>query len=207
MSYTRTKRLVDLVLAVPALVISLPIQAVVAGIIAKRLGRPVLFRQTRPGLTGRPFVLLKFRTMLPVDRAKGLIDDSSRMTDVGRRLRSSSFDELPSLWNVIRGDLSLVGPRPLLVEYLDRYTPEQGRRHDVKPGLTGLAQIAGRNAVNWEQRLALDLDYVRHQSLRLDFKILVSTISLLVRREGITAQGHPTMTKFLGTATHRGDAA
>ena len=204
MRYARTKRLIDLSVAIPALLLSLPVQAVIAGIVAKRLGRPVLFRQTRPGLSGKPFVLFKFRTMLPVDPEMGWTDDHSRMTPLGRRLRASSLDELPSLWNVVRGDLSLVGPRPLLVEYLDRYTPEQMRRHDVKPGLTGLAQVSGRNAVDWDERFSLDLEYVRRQSLQLDLKILVSTISLVVRRDGITAQGHPTMAEFLGAATPPG---
>jgi len=199
MSYDRTKRMLDLAIAVPALLLSLPIQAAVACAIARRLGRPVLFRQPRPGLAGKPFVLLKFRTMRPLDPDRGWIDDDSRMTALGRRLRASSLDELPSLWNVVRGDLSLVGPRPLLVEYLNRYTPEQMRRHDVKPGLTGLAQVSGRNAITWDQKFALDIKYLENQSFRTDIRIILATARSVLRRDGIHATGSQTMPEFLAS--------
>jgi lipopolysaccharide/colanic/teichoic acid biosynthesis glycosyltransferase len=194
----RAKRALDLALAVPALLVSLPVQGVVAVAVARRLGRPVLFRQVRPGLHGEPFELVKFRTMLPVDPERGALDDASRMTDLGRLLRATSLDELPSLWNVVRGDMSLVGPRPLLVQYLERYSPEQARRHEVRPGLTGLAQVSGRNAVSWPQKLALDVDYVDRRSLLLDLRILLRTVSAVLTRRGITAEGEATARPFLG---------
>lgn len=192
----RSKRMLDLVIAVPGLVLSLPVQALIAAAVAARLGRPVLFRQTRPGRHGRPFQIVKFRSMRPLDPSAGLVDDESRLTPFGRVLRSTSLDELPALWNVVRGDMSLVGPRPLLMQYLDRYSPEQACRHDVPPGLTGLAQVAGRNAVSWEERLALDVQYVRSRSLRLDLRILVDTVGLVLRRTGISADGAATMPEF-----------
>lgn len=194
-----TKRSVDLVAAVPALVLSLPLQAVVAVLVARRLGRPVLFRQIRPGLHGRPFELVKFRTMLAEDPAAGRVDDASRMTPFGTFLRSTSLDELPTLWNIVRGDMSLVGPRPLLMRYLPRYTAEQARRHEVRPGLTGLAQVSGRNAIGWDDKLALDVDYVDRHSLRLDLAILWRTVSAVARREGISAAGEATTTEFMGS--------
>jgi lipopolysaccharide/colanic/teichoic acid biosynthesis glycosyltransferase len=194
------KRLLDLAIAVPALLLSLPVQAGVAVAVALRLGRPVLFWQTRPGRDGEPFQMVKFRTMLPADPAAGLVDDASRLTPFGRALRSTSLDELPALWNVIRGDMSLVGPRPLLMEYLSRYSPEQARRHAVPPGLTGLAQVAGRNDLPWEERLRLDVEYTTTRSLRLDLRILARTVVLVCRRTGITAAGAATMPEFLGTA-------
>jgi lipopolysaccharide/colanic/teichoic acid biosynthesis glycosyltransferase len=163
-SYDRTKRAMDVVIAVSLLVLTLPIQAA-ALVIRIRLGSPVLFRQTRPGLHGEPFEMVKFRTMADVDPALGLVDDASRMTDLGRLLRSTSVDELPTLWHVVKGDLSLVGPRPLMMDYLQRYSPEQARRHEVRPGLTGLAQISGRNALSWEDRFRLDVDYVEHHTI------------------------------------------
>lgn len=192
------KRVMDLVVAVPALLLSLPVQAGVAIAVALRLGRPVLFRQTRPGHHGRPFQILKFRSMRPLDPVSGLIDDETRLTRFGRVLRSTSLDELPALWNVVRGDMSMVGPRPLLVLYLERYSQEQARRHEVPPGLTGLAQVAGRNAVSWEERLRLDVQYVTTRSLLLDLRILLATIGLVVQRTGVQAEGAATMPEFLG---------
>jgi lipopolysaccharide/colanic/teichoic acid biosynthesis glycosyltransferase len=196
------KRMFDVVVAVPALLVSLPFQAVVAVAVAIRLGRPVIFRQTRPGLHGVPFEILKFRTMRTMDPAAGLVDDASRLTPFGRALRSSSLDELPTLWNVVRGDMSLVGPRPLLMQYLGRYTPEQARRHQVRPGLTGLAQVSGRNAVSWDDRLRLDVEYVSSHSFGLDLRILARSVGLVLRRTGISAEGAATMSEFLGPA-HR----
>lgn len=199
MAPARVTRLLDLAIAVPALVVSLPVQGVIAVLIARKLGRPVLFRQRRPGLHGRPFELIKFRTMLPPDPAAGRVDDAARMTPFGAALRATSLDELPTLLNVVRGDMSLVGPRPLLMQYLDRYTPEQARRHEVRPGLTGLAQVSGRNAIGWDDKLALDVEYVDHRSLRLDLRILLLTVRQVVRRDGITAPGHVTTTEFMGS--------
>lgn len=196
----RAKRAVDLLIAVPALLISLPVQGAVAIAVAVRLGRPVLFRQTRPGQHGRPFEILKFRSMRLVDPNAGLVDDASRLTRFGRALRSTSLDELPTLWNVVRGDMSLVGPRPLLMHYLDRYSPEQARRHDVPPGLTGLAQVAGRNSVSWEERLRLDVDYAGTRTLLLDLEILAATVGIVLRRSGINAADSATMPEFEGAA-------
>jgi lipopolysaccharide/colanic/teichoic acid biosynthesis glycosyltransferase len=149
-------------------------------------------------MDGVPFTMRKFRTMLPVDEARGFTDDSSRMTSFGRTLRSTSLDELPTLWNVIRGDMSLVGPRPLLMKYLPLYSPEQARRHEVRPGLTGLAQISGRNAISWEDKFRLDVQYIERRSLRMDLQILRDTVRAVVRREGITETGSATMTEFRG---------
>ena len=165
MAAYRGKRALDLAICLPALLVSLPVQVVVGAVVALKLGRPVLFRQLRPGLQGEPFELIKFRTMLPIDFGKGQTDDASRMNPTGRILRATSLDELPSLWNIVRGDMSVVGPRPLLMQYLERYSPEQARRHDVRPGLTGLAQVSGRNALSWEQKLALDVEYVDNVSV------------------------------------------
>ena len=193
------KRLLDLALAVPALVVLSPVIAVTAGLVRARLGSPVLFRQPRPGLHGRPFQLLKFRTMLDVVDASGEpLPDEQRLTAFGRRLRATSLDELPTLWNVVRGDMSLVGPRPLLMEYLPRYTPEQARRHDVRPGITGWAQVNGRNAISWDEKFRLDVWYVDHRSLRLDLRILWTTLRKVFVREGISHPGHATMEKFRG---------
>lgn len=195
----RAKRVLDLTLALPAVILSLPIQAVVAVAIRARLGSPVLFRQPRPGLHGSVFELVKFRTMHEIDPARGRLDDASRLDGFGRLLRASSLDELPTLWNVVRGDMSLVGPRPLLVAYLDRYSPAQARRHEVRPGLTGLAQVAGRNAVDWDERLRLDIEYVEGADLGLDLRILARTVALVLRRDGVSAPGQVTMSEFLGT--------
>ena len=197
------KRVFDLLVAVPALLVSLPLQAAVAVAVVFGLGRPVIFRQTRPGLHGRPFEILKFRTMRPENPAAGLLDDASRLTPLGRLLRRTSLDELPTLWNVVRGDMSLVGPRPLLMQYLDRYSPEQARRHQVRPGLTGLAQVSGRNDISWDDRLRLDVEYVCRHSLGTDLRILARTVCLVLRRTGINAAGAATMTEFLGPSPRR----
>lgn len=201
METPEAKRVFDLAVALPLLVVTLPVQGVVAAMVALKLGRPVVFRQQRPGLHGKPFTLCKFRTMLPVDPARGLVDDASRMTGLGRFLRSTSLDELPTLWNVVRGDMSLVGPRPLLVRYLERYSPEQARRHEVRPGLTGLAQVSGRNSLSWEEKFRLDVEYVDRRSLGLDLRILRDTVRAVLRRDGISAAGDATMPEFLGSAT------
>jgi lipopolysaccharide/colanic/teichoic acid biosynthesis glycosyltransferase len=179
------KRFFDVAIAVPLFILTLPIQLVTAIAIRIRLGSPVLFRHTRPGLHGQPFELVKFRTMLSVDPARPLIDDdASRMTPLGLWLRSTSLDELPTLRNVIRGDMSLVGPRPLMMHYLQLYSPEQARRHDVRPGVTGLAQVSGRNALSWEDKFRLDVHYVDHHTFLGDLKILVRTVRSVARREG-----------------------
>lgn len=195
---TDGKRLFDLAVSVPALVLSLPVQAVVAVAVRARLGSPVLFSQERPGLDGQVFVMRKFRTMLSPDPAKGLVTDADRLTPFGTFLRSTSLDELPTLWNIARGDMSIVGPRPLLVRYLDRYSAQQARRHEVRPGLTGLAQVSGRNAVSWDQRLALDVHYVDTHSLRGDLRIIGRTVAAVLRRDGISAEDSVTMPEFPG---------
>ena len=194
----RGKRAIDLLVAIPIFVVTLPIQAISALAIRVTMGSPVLFSQARPGLYGMPFVMRKFRTMHPVDPARGWTDDASRLTPLGSFLRSTSIDELPTIWNIVNGDMSLVGPRPLLMRYLDRYTPEQARRMDVPPGLTGLAQVSGRNAQTWDERFAYDITYVDNCSLRLDIKILVRTVWKVLRRDGISADGEATMTEFRG---------
>lgn len=199
----RMKRAVDLGLGLAALVASAPMQAGVALLVRIKLGSPVLFRQTRPGLDGRSFDILKFRSMRPVDAARGWVDDETRLTSFGRALRSSSLDELPALWNVVRGEMSLVGPRPLLVQYLDRYDDEQSRRHEVLPGLTGLAQVSGRNGISWEERLRLDVAYVDHLSFRLDLQILRATVRAVLTRAGVSSEGHVTMPEFLGSPPHQ----
>jgi lipopolysaccharide/colanic/teichoic acid biosynthesis glycosyltransferase len=187
------KRAFDLLVAVPVLILSLPVQAVVALLVRRRLGSPVLFRQERPGREGRPFTLVKFRTMLDVNPELGLVDDANRMTDLGRFLRATSLDELPTLWNVIRGDMSIVGPRPLLMSYLPLYTDTELRRHDVRPGITGLAQVSGRNAIGWDDRLRLDVEYIEAQTLWLDLWIIGRTLGSVLGRRGITAPDHVTM--------------
>jgi sugar transferase EpsL len=194
------KRLLDLTITIPASILLGPLLAVVALLIRLRLGSPVLFRQRRPGLGGRPFTLIKFRTMTNTrDPSGNLLPDAERITPFGRFLRASSLDELPELFNVLRGDMSLVGPRPLLIQYLERYTPEQMRRHRVRPGLTGWAQINGRNAISWGERFVLDCWYVDNISLGLDLHILLHTIRQIIRRESINQEGHATMSEFLGT--------
>ena len=197
--YDRTKRALDVAVAAVLLVLTSPLMAAVAVAIAATDGRPVLFRQHRPGRHGRLFELVKFRSMRPVDASAGRVDDGDRLTRLGAWLRATSLDELPTLWNVLRGDMSLVGPRPLLVRYLDRYTPTQARRHEVRPGITGLAQVRGRNALTWEEKFTHDVWYVDHRSLRLDLRILVATAGIVLRRDGIAAHGSPTAHEFLGT--------
>jgi sugar transferase EpsL len=202
MYHTFSKRILDLAITAPALILLAPLMAVVALIIRIRLGTPVLFLQRRPGLRGRPFTLLKFRSMTGAcDHHGRLLPDSERITRLGGFLRATSLDELPELFNVLKGDMSLVGPRPLLMQYLGRYTPEQMRRHNVRPGLTGWAQINGRNAISWEEKFALDCWYVDNQSLRLDLQILLRTAGTVIRREAISHDGHATMAEFLGATT------
>ncbi|HLE22959.1 MAG TPA: sugar transferase [Anaerolineales bacterium] len=194
------KRLFDLLLTIPGLVLIWPLLGVLALAIRWRLGSPVLFQQLRPGVRGKGFRLYKFRTMSEVRGPDGsLLPDDVRLTGLGRWLRSFSLDELPELINVVRGEMSLVGPRPLLMAYLERYTPEQARRHEVLPGLTGWAQVNGRNAITWEQRFALDVWYVDHWSLVLDAKILAITLLKAVRREGINPPGQATSPEFMGS--------
>ena len=195
------KRLMDIVIAVAALIILSPLIAIVALLVRTKLGSPILFRQERPGLKGAPFTLIKFRTMVDArDESGALRPDSERMTDFGRWLRSTSIDELPELWNVLKGDMSMVGPRPLLMHYLPLYSAEQARRHDVRPGITGWAQINGRNAISWDQKFALDVWYVDHQNLALDARILAASLKSVFSRHGISADGEATMPEFTGAA-------
>jgi sugar transferase EpsL len=195
----RIKRLLDLALTLPALLLLSPLLGLLVLLVRLILGAPVLFRQQRPGLGGVPFTIYKFRTMTGArDAAGNLRPDAERMTRFGRFLRRTSLDELPELFNVLKGEMSLVGPRPLLVQYLDRYTPEQARRHEVKPGLTGWAQVNGRNALTWEEKFALDVWYVDHQSLWLDIRILALTAWKVLSREGINQPGQATMKEFMG---------
>jgi sugar transferase EpsL len=194
------KRAIDAMASAILLIALAPVLLCLIVLIRLKMGKPVLFRQRRPGLHGRLFALYKFRTMNESRNPDGsLKTDSDRLTALGRWLRRLSLDELPQLWNVLRGDMSLVGPRPLLVEYLPRYTPEQARRHDVKPGITGWAQINGRNAISWEQKFQLDTWYVDHWSLRLDLRILMATVWKVARGRGVSAQSHATMPKFKGS--------
>ncbi len=194
------KPLLDRTAAAVGLAVLSPVLAGVAVSVGLRLGPPVLFRQTRPGLHARPFEMLKFRTMTDARDADGrLAPDAERTPPLGHLLRSTSLDELPSLWSVLRGEMSLVGPRPLLVRYLDRYTPEQARRHEVKPGVTGWAQVNGRNAIGWDEKFALDVWYVEHVSLALDLRILLLTLKKVFVREGINASQTVTMPEFMGT--------
>ena len=200
----RGKRLLDLALTIPALICLAPLMGLVALLVRARLGAPVLFRQVRPGLHGQPFTMFKFRTMTGARDAEGnLLPDSERLTPLGRALRSASLDELPELWNVLRGEMSLVGPRPLLMQYLERYTPQQARRHEVPPGLTGWAQVNGRNALSWEEKFDLDVWYVDHVSWGLDVRIIWMTLWQVLRREGVSQPGHATAQEFMGSG---GDA-
>jgi sugar transferase EpsL len=193
-----SKRAFDLVLSAAGLLVTFPLHLAIAIAIRLTMGRPVLFRQTRPGLGGRPFTLVKFRTMSEPQDGKDATD-GARLTRLGAFLRRTSLDEIPELWNVLRGDMSLVGPRPLLDRYLDRYSSQQARRHEVKPGVTGLAQVNGRNAISWEEKLDLDVWYVDHQSLILDLKILAKTAWQVFAARGISAPGHATMPEFKGS--------
>ena len=194
------KRLFDFLASLIALILFSPIIALVAWMIRKKLGSPVLFCQTRPGLNGKPFKMVKFRSMKDsVDANGNQLPDDERMTPFGDKLRSSSLDELPGLWNVLKGDMSLVGPRPLLVQYLPLYSEEQARRHDVRPGITGWAQINGRNAISWDEKFEHDVWYVENQSFLLDMKILFLTVKKVFVKEGISADGEATMTEFKGS--------
>ncbi|WP_073375326.1 sugar transferase [Desulfofustis glycolicus] len=195
------KRVFDVLVSTTALVVLSPVLVFMAVLIRCRMGTPVSFRQVRPGLFGRPFKMIKFRTMCDTkDRVGRPLPDSERLTGLGRYLRTTSLDELPELWNVLKGDMSLVGPRPLLMEYLPLYTPEQARRHEVRPGITGWAQVNGRNALSWEEKFALDVWYVENQSLWLDMKIITLTLWKVVRRDGISAAGEVTMPRFTGSS-------
>lgn len=193
------KRMMDITGSLIGLVLLAPIIAILCVIIRGRLGAPVLFRQIRPGLHGKPFQMIKFRSMRDATHADGTpLPDAERMTPMGAKLRSTSLDELPELWNVLKGDMSLVGPRPLLMEYLPLYSTRQARRHDVRPGITGWAQINGRNAVSWPEKLELDVWYVENRSLWLDMKIIAQTVFKVIRRSDIAAYGEATMPKFKG---------
>ncbi|WP_345801895.1 sugar transferase [Microbacterium sp. AZCO] len=197
--YDLLKRVLDVLSAILLLIITSPLMLVSAMLVLNDLGRPVLFRQARAGQGGHRFTLLKFRSMRPATESEGSDSDADRLTAVGRLLRATSLDELPSLVNVIRGDMSIVGPRPLLLEYLPRYSAQQARRHEVRPGITGLAQVSGRNNVAWDDRLAADVEYVDKRSLRLDAWILARTARTVLVREGISADGHATSPEFLGS--------
>ena len=194
------KRLLDIIIASTALILLAPLYAFVAYKVKKNLGSPVLFRQVRPGLYGKPFEMIKFRTMKDAVDANGQpLPDSERLTAFGKMLRSTSLDEMPELWNVIKGDMSIVGPRPLLTEYLPLYNEEQAKRHNVRPGMTGYAQVNGRNAIGWEEKFKLDTWYVEHQSTLLDFKIMFKTVHKVLAKDDISAEGEATMTRFTGT--------
>lgn len=189
----------DFLAAAGALILLLPVLAVVAALVAVKLGHPVIFRQDRPGRDGNIFRLFKFRTMKDIDVPGGLISDEQRLTPFGLALRSTSLDELPSLVNVVKGDMSIVGPRPLLVRYLERYSVEQSRRHEVRPGITGLAQVNGRNALDWEHKFELDVAYVETRHFLGDLKILRMTVLAVLKRSGVAADGHATAPEFMGT--------
>ncbi len=198
--YNQLKRVIDFILTAPAFIVLSPLFFIIGVLIFFTMGFPILFKQRRPGLNGRPFYMYKFRTMNDKKDDKGnYLSDADRMTSLGYFLRSTSLDELPELFNVLKGDMSLVGPRPLLMRYMDRYTPEQARRHDVKPGLSGWAQVNGRNTLSWEDKFNLDIWYVDHKSIILDIQIILKTILKVVRRSDISADGHATMPEFYGT--------
>jgi lipopolysaccharide/colanic/teichoic acid biosynthesis glycosyltransferase len=195
------KRVLDVVMAAAGLLVLSPVLWVTATAVRLSIGSPVLFRQLRPGLEGRPFTMYKFRTMHDaLDAGGNPLPDAARLGQLGRFLRATSLDELPELWNVLRGDMSLVGPRPLLMEYLPLYSPEQARRHEVRPGVTGWAQVNGRNAIGWDEKFALDVWYVENRSFWLDLKILLLTVKKVFVREGISESGEATMTRFTGSA-------
>ena len=194
------KRLLDIIIASIALILLSPLYAYVAYKVKKNLGSPVLFRQVRPGLNGKPFEMIKFRTMKnALDEHGNPLPDSERLTPFGKMLRATSLDEMPELWNVIKGDMSVVGPRPLLMEYLPLYNTEQAKRQNVRPGMTGHAQVNGRNAISWEEKFKLDTWYVENQSTLLDFKIMLKTVKKVLAKDDISAEGEATMTKFTGT--------
>lgn len=196
------KRALDILGAAIGLIVFSPILIVIALMIRREMGAPVLFSQTRPGRNGKPFRMIKFRTMRDaIDTDGRLLPDAARLTRLGQLLRSSSLDELPELWNVLKGDMSLVGPRPLLMEYLPLYSPEQARRHEVRPGVTGWAQVNGRNAISWDEKFALDVWYVDNQSIWLDLKIIWFTIRKVIKRDGISAAGEATMSRFTGNGS------
>ena len=198
------KRLFDITAATAALVILSPVYAITAYKVKKNLGSPVIFKQTRPGLNGKPFEMIKFRSMKDaIDTEGNPLEDDERLTAFGKTLRNSSLDELPELWNVIKGDMSLVGPRPLLMEYLPLYNDEQARRHRVRPGITGYAQVNGRNAIGWHEKFTLATWYVDHQSLWLDIMILVKTVKKVIIKDGISADGEATMSKFTGNSVDK----
>ena len=200
------KRALDIIIASAALALLSPVYFIVARKVKKNLGSPVLFRQVRPGLNGKPFEMIKFRSMKDAADAQGhALPDSERLTPFGKMLRATSLDEMPELWNVIKGDMSIVGPRPLLMEYLPLYNEEQAKRHNVRPGMTGHAQVNGRNAISWEEKLKLDSWYVENQSLWLDFKIMLKTVKKVLAKEDISAEGEVTVTKFSGTPEHKDD--
>ncbi|WP_462325629.1 sugar transferase [Desulfoplanes sp.] len=194
------KRIFDFIATASGLILISPVFLVLYLLVRKHMGSPVFFKQQRPGLHGKPFFMYKFRTMnIACDDSGTLLPDCERLTPLGKFLRSSSLDELPELFNVLKGDMSLVGPRPLLMQYLDRYTPEQARRHEVRPGVTGWAQVNGRNALSWEEKFKLDVWYVDNRTFWLDVKILVLTVLKVFKREGISGGGCETMTEFKGT--------
>lgn len=208
--YDYLKRAIDVVGSGAALVALSPVIGAVGLAVRHNLGSPVIFKQQRPGKDGKVFTIYKFRTMIDIDESKGLISNEDRLTSFGQKLRSTSLDELPSLWNVLRGDMSLVGPRPLHVRYLPRYSEHQSRRHEVRPGITGLAQVNGRNLLNWSVRLDTDVEYVDQRSLLLDCQIVFKTLSTVFKRSGISAEGHVTSSEFTGAtpaASHISDAA
>jgi lipopolysaccharide/colanic/teichoic acid biosynthesis glycosyltransferase len=194
------KRVFDLMVAVVGILATTPLMATIAVLIRSRMGKPIFFRQVRPGYKAKPFVIYKFRTMIESEEHGNILKtDAKRLTDLGRFLRSTSLDELPELFNVVKGEMSLVGPRPLLMQYLKRYTAQQSRRHEVKPGVTGWAQVNGRNAISWEDKFRFDLWYVDHWSLWLDIKIMLKTLAKVIKREGIGEKGQETMSEFMGS--------
>jgi len=205
--YKRTgKRLFDLLLVVPGLIVAAPLLIVLALVVRWNVGAPVLFRQIRPGLKGEPFRIIKFRSMRNAAGDDGKpLPDEQRLTAIGRFLRASSLDELPELFNVLKGEMSLVGPRPLLMQYLERYSKEQARRMDLLPGITGHAQVSGRNAVTWDEKFRLDVWYVDHCTLWLDVRILLRTIGTVFSREGVAKEGHATTTEFMGSGKPDGE--
>ncbi len=199
--YSYNKRALDIAASVLMLIFLSPLLLLISFLILIKIGLPIFFRQQRPGLNEKPFYLIKFRTMSnKTDDSGNLLPDAQRLSGFGKYIRSASLDELPTLYNVLKGDMSLVGPRPLLMQYLERYSPEQARRHEVKPGITGWAQVNGRNAITWEEKFKLDVWYVEHKSLWMDLKILLLTINKVLKREGTSASQHVTMPEFLGSS-------